>query len=266
MKGAYNRFSYLFAMEASWRLFREPIDRVRAEVLDLPPLTVPYRKLVNQPIPILYGYSTHVLPRPKDWHDHLHLTGYWFLDNDLDWQPPAELVDFLDDGPPPVYIGFGSMSGGDAERLADVSLKALQSAGQRGILLTGWGGLDKSDLPDTVLKLAAAPHQWLFPRMSGVVHHGGAGTVSAGLRAGVPSLAIPFFADQPFWGAQLFKLGVGPAPISRKRLTANRLGYALRRMADHEGMRQRAADIGARIRAEDGVGEAVRLFEHYIGQ
>jgi UDP:flavonoid glycosyltransferase YjiC (YdhE family) len=134
-------------------------------------------------------------------------------------------------------------------------------SGQRAILLSGWGGLRPEDLPDSVLVLDSVPHTWLFPRVAAVVHHGGAGTTAAGLRAGVPTIIIPFFGDQPFWGARIAELGVGPRPVPRKRLTAERLAQAIRDTVASEEMRQRASKLGESIRSEDGVATAVEIIQ-----
>jgi sterol 3beta-glucosyltransferase len=214
-------------------------------------------------IPVLHGHSEAVLPRPDDWPQTAHVTGYWFLDVDVDWTPPAELAAFLGADPPPVYVGFGSMSGRDPERLARTVVEALQIAGLRGIIATGWGGLEAGDLPETIFAIDEAPHAWLFPRMAAVVHHGGAGTTAAGLRAGKPTIVVPFFADQPFWGSRVHGIGAGPKPIPRRRLTAQSLAAAMREATGSQDMIAAASQIGERIRSEDGVANAVSLIERY---
>ncbi|MBN1428004.1 MAG: glycosyltransferase family 1 protein [Anaerolineae bacterium] len=215
--------------------------------------------------PYLFCFSSHVVPRPSDWGEHAHVTGYWFLDHPVDWQPPRDLVDFLDAGPPPVCIGFGSMLDGHPKRVTDTVLDALARSKQRGVLVKGWGGLSQADLPSDVLMVDTVPFDWLFPRVAVAVHHGGAGTTSMALRAGIPSVVVPFGLDQPFWGRRVKSLGVGLGPIPLKRLTAERLSAAITVAATDEQMRVRAADLGARIRAEDGVGNAVRIIEQVIG-
>jgi sterol 3beta-glucosyltransferase len=137
--------------------------------------------------------------------------------------------------------------------------------GQRAILLTGWGGLQKAHLPESIFMIDSVPHDWLFAHVAAVVHHGGAGTTAAGIRAGVPSLLIPFFGDQFFWGQRVAALGIGPAPIGRKQLTVERLAAALQTMATDQAMRQRAAQLGAQIQAEDGVARAVALISATSG-
>lgn len=256
--GAANRLSYVAVQQMLWQSTRVADVQTR-RLLGLRPGSFwgPFGSLARRRVPVLYGFSHHVLPRPADWGEFIQVTGYWFLDVTSDWTPPADLVEFLKAGPPPVYIGFGSMGSRSPEEATRLTLEALRLSGQRGVIASGWGGMSHADLPDTVYMLSAIPHSWLFPQMSAVVHHGGAGTTAAGLRAGVPSIVIPFMADQPYWGHRVAQLGVGPAPIPRKRLSAERLAEAIRWAVSDDGMRQRAADLGARIRAEDGVGQAV---------
>ena len=265
-RGYYNRLTYSLSVQALWKLVRPAGNKVRKEDLNLPPLPPQWfvDQLRRQDKDFLYGYSSSVLPRPTDWIDRNHITGYWFLDRPADWQPPAELVDFLAAGPPPVYVGFGSMNNRNPEEVTEIVLKALAYSRQRGVLLMGWGGLSNADLPDEVFKIDAIPHDWLFPQMAAVVHHGGAGTTAAGLRAGIPSVIIPFFAEQPFWGQRVAELGVGPKPIPRKRLSEERLAAAIHTAVSDEGMRRHARALGERIRAEDGVARAVEVFHRCL--
>jgi sterol 3beta-glucosyltransferase len=261
--GPLNRLSHHVAEQLMWQPLAGMANRWRRQALGLPgQLLGPFNRLHRQ-VPMLYGYSPSVLPRPRDWPPQHHVTGYWFLDRPDDWRPPAALVDFLADGPPPIYVGFGSMAPADAERLTALALDALARADQRAVLLAGWAGLGRAAASDRVLVVDAVPHDWLFPRMAAVVHHGGAGTTAAGLRAGVPAVVVPFFADQPFWGERVWRLGVGARPIQRKALTTARLTAAIRHVVADRPTRDRAAALGERIRAEDGVGTAVALFERY---
>ena len=215
----------------------------------------------GDPIPVLHGYSPAVSPRPRDWPATAHISGYWFLDRLPAWKPPKALQDFLDAGDAPVYVGFGSMSGRDPRRLTVIVVEALQQANLRGILSAGWGGLDADGLPDSILMIDSAPHDWLFPQVSAVVHHGGAGTTAAGLRAGRPTVICPFFGDQGFWGRCVHTLGVGPAPLPQKKLTVDKLAGALRAVVGDEAMRNRAELLGEQIRREYGVSNAVAVIE-----
>ncbi|MFO7631083.1 MAG: glycosyltransferase [Caldilinea sp.] len=264
--GAVNRLSHDLTRQAMWQGIRGADTLMRRDVLDLPalPLSGPFNSERLRHAPTLYGFSPSVIPKPADWGAAVHVTGFWFLDSDAVWTPDAELVDFLEAGPPPVYVGFGSMSNRNPETTASLVLEALAETRQRAVLLSGWGGLRAVQLPDTVFLADAIPHDWLFPRMAAIVHHGGAGTTAAGLRAGVPSIVVPYFGDQPFWGKRIETLGVGPAPIARKQLTARRLAAAIERAVTDQLMRRRAADLGARIRAEDGVAAAVAIISQHL--
>ena len=258
--GWYNRQTYhmvngLMGLSAKKHIkaFREACDLPKQSKFDL--LHTPEGK----DIPVLHAYSEKVIPEPADWPDSAKTTGYWFLDEGEDWQPPAELVTFLQNGPPPVYIGFGSMAGRDPERLARVVVNALEKANLRGIIATGWGGLKPEELPETILQIDHAPHSWLFPRMQAIVHHGGAGTTAAALRAGKPSVVVPFFGDQPFWGKRVHDLGVGSAPIPQKRLEVDELVSALLKVTSDEDIIEAARIVGERIREEDGVKQAIAI-------
>ena len=258
-----NRASYQVARQMMWQAFRSADQAARREVLGLSaaPFFGPFNSACVRGQPILYGYSPSVIPPPADWGADIHVTGYWFLDPAENWTPSPALADFLAAGPPPVYVGFGSMSSRNPEAMAHLILDALARTGQRGIIHAGWGGLQRTDLPDSVQMVDGIPFSWLFPRVAAVVHHGGAGTTSAGLRAGVPSVVVPFFGDQPFWGQRVADLGVGPVLIPRKKLTADRLVQAIQVAVTDPAMLQRAADLGAKIRAEDGVARAVAVVE-----
>jgi UDP:flavonoid glycosyltransferase YjiC (YdhE family) len=258
-----NRLSHRLTQQMIWQMCRAADYRARTEVLQMAPSPFfgSFDALRQPTQPTLYGYSPQVLPRPKDWDASIHVTGYWFLDPPAGWGPPADLLDFLQAGPPPVYIGFGSMPSRKPAETTALVLQALARSGQRGVLSSGWGGLKRDDLPETVFMIGSMPHSWLFPRMAAVVHHGGAGTTAAGLCAGVPSIVTPFFGDQPFWGRRVYALGVGPEPIPRQRLTVERLAEAIRRAVSDADMRSRAARLGERIRAEDGVAQAVAVIE-----
>jgi sterol 3beta-glucosyltransferase len=215
-------------------------------------------------IPVLHGFSRHVVPQPSDWPKTASTTGYWFLDESDGWSPPAELEAFLEAGPPPVYVGFGSMAGRDPRRLTEAVISALQQAGVRGILATGWGGLKAGVLPKAILQIDQIPHAWLFPRMAALVHHGGAGTTAAALRAGRPSVFVPFFGDQHFWGWRVHTLGAGSQPIPQKKLTVEKLATAIEDVTSNPAIRSKAEDLGGKIRSEDGIGNAVKVIERIM--
>jgi sterol 3beta-glucosyltransferase len=263
--GWLNKKTYA-ALGLATASFNGMIKSWRQEIIGLPAESKVVKgfKMYGRPIPTLYCYSPHVVSVPADWDDSAHVTGYWILDEKRDWQPSPDLTAFLEAGAPPVYVGFGSMVAEDPQKMTRTVIEALQQSGQRGIIATGWGGLRDADLPPTIFKLQEAPHDWLFPRMAAVVHHGGAGTVAAGLRAGKPTVICPFIADQPFWGNRIRDLGVGPAPISQKKLTVDNLAAAIHTVATDTGMRDRAAILGEKLCAEDGVGNAVKIIESLL--
>ena len=245
--------------------FRSQMNTWRQERLGLPPVRDLdfLARLARQRVPVLYGFSPTLVPRPADWPSWARLCGFWTLPGDAGWEPDAKLAAFLDDGPPPVYVGFGSMRPRNPARTSAIIVDALRRAGRRGVLAAGWAGLEATG--DDVVVVGEVPHQWLFPRCAAVVHHGGAGTTGTAVSAGVPSFAVPFFADQFFWGARTARLGVGPDPIPVRRLESGRLAAAIRVAAGDPGMRDRAAAAGARLAREDGVGTAAGAITALVG-
>lgn len=219
------------------------------------------RRAVKSGDTLLLGYSETLLRRSRDWPQNVEVTGYWFLDGSADWTPPQSLRRFIDSGSPPVYVGFGSMKLNEPRATLDVVLKAVKNNGARAVVSAGWGGLKAEGLPDFAIGIDAAPHDWLFPRMAAIIHHGGIGTTCAALRAGKPSVVVPFITDQFFWAKRLQSSGVAPAATPHRRLTAEALGAAIGVALSDAGMRKRAADVGALVRAEDGVGRAVAAIE-----
>jgi sterol 3beta-glucosyltransferase len=201
--------------------------------------------------PTFHGFSTVVVPRPADWGPQLEIVGYWWPRRPAGWTPPRELVEFLAAGPPPVFVGFGSMAPGQGGRLAGPVLTGIRRAGVRAVIQAGWAGLEVT-ATDDVLGIAAVPHDWLFPQTAAVVHHSGAGTTAAGLRAGVPAVAVPVLADQPFWARRLHQLGAAPPPVPLSRLTADRLARALREVTTNPRYAARAKALATRLAAEDG--------------
>jgi sterol 3beta-glucosyltransferase len=216
----------------------------------------------GRPLIILYAFSRYVRPIPVDYPPNVHVTGYWFLDRPDDWQPSAALERFIADGPQPIYVGFGSMGfGKGAERRNKAIIDAIQRVGVRAVLATGWSQQVEVDLPDSVLMIDNAPHDWLFPKVSVVVHHGGAGTTGAGLRAGRPSLICPVLGDQPFWGHQVRLLGAGPDPLPQRQITAERLTDRLNRLVCDQTYRDRAEAVARLIETEDGPTRATAILE-----
>ena len=265
--GWYNKLTYTLSVKLAWMQYRSMINPWRKEKLGIESAGGSFNEMAlanGQPTPTIYPYSEHVVPRPADWPENTISPGYWFLDRLDDWQPPADLQAFLDAGPAPVYVGFGSMAGKDPARKAQAAIDALQKSGQRGLIATGWGGLDVDALPETIFKIEAAPHDWLFERVAAVVHHGGAGTTAAGLRAGKPTVICPFMGDQPFWGRRVIELGVGAGPIPQKKLNAENLAEAIQTVTSDKQIQARAAALGEKICAEDGVAKSIEFIESYV--
>ena len=258
---------------AAGRLSLRIIDRLYADAtrdlrarLGLPPATprTVRRRTEAAGRPVLHGFSEVLLPRPADWRTGLDIVGNWWPWHAPDAQLPDLVEDFLAAGPPPVFLGFGSMAGGDGERLSTLAAAALRRAKVRGILQSGWAGLTTRRAPEhtDLLTLGDIPHALLFPRMSAVVHHCGAGTTAAGLRAGVPAVPVPVTADQPFWAARLASLGAATAPIPFADLSAEnavaRLADAVTQAVTSPARRDHATEAARRLATEDGAGEVVK--------
>ena len=262
-----NRLSYPLTQQVCFQAVRGPTNRAlrRNGAYGTFPFAGPFRQARKERTPILAGWSPSVLPQPEEWGDHQRVCGYWYLEDDDVWSPPPELAKFLDAGPPPVCVGFGSMSARNPGSLLRLLARSFKIAGVRGLVLTGWSEAGKPDALGKDLHVTPeAPHGWLFPRVAATVHHGGAGTTAAGLRSGVPAVVVSHFADQPFWGARLAGLGCAPLPIPRKSLTADNLARAVVTATSDGRMRHRAKEIGERIRSENGVGRAVEEFERQV--
>lgn len=245
-----------------WQFIRGPINDMRARQYGSPPLGMagPNRRGGPLEYTTLHAYSPCIVPKPADWGEFHHVTGYWVLPQGAAWHPDPALERFLE-GPKPVYIGFGSMTVASPPDELRMLGEAVKAAGVRAVIGAGWSGIGQADAPENCHVLAEAPHEWLFPRMAGVIHHGGAGTTAAALRAGVPQMVCPFIADQPFWGHRLQMIGVGPAHILHRKLTAEALAKRLGELVGTERYRRRAEEIGLRVRAEHGLKAALQLIE-----
>jgi sterol 3beta-glucosyltransferase len=247
-----NRASHSFVNEILWRAFRRATNAARASVCALPP-----RRHVWKDHPILYGVSPNLVPRPTDWPAHARVCGQWVI-APPEWSPPPALEAFLAAGEAPVYVGFGSMAGFDRQGLLDALVPAL--AGRRTLFYPGWSGLAGSSLPANFFVVGETPHSWLFPRTSMVIHHGGSGTTHSAARAGIPSVVVPFVADQFFWADRLRQLGVAARPVKAGAIRASVLSRSIA-FAETPEARARAAALGARMATEHGLSEAVSAIE-----
>ena len=212
---------------------------------------------------VIYALSPHVIPRPAEWGEEIHMSGFLVNETPSNWTPPADLTRFLEAGEKPVYLGFGSMNGEGMHELISMIRESVRGAGLRAIVDLGWGGDDQSS-SDELYFARYVPHDWLFPRVRGVVHHGGAGTTAAGLRYGKPSLVVPFFGDQYIWANQVHRLNCGPAYLPRKKLSVDRLTASLRDLVDTPGYQESAESVAALLREEHGVITAADLIEKEI--
>jgi sterol 3beta-glucosyltransferase len=245
-----------------WLATRGAFSRAREDFgLGRAGLTPPLRAAVARGETLLLGYSDELLPRSREWPANVETTGWWTLPDGLGWTPPPELARFLAEGGEPIHVGFGSMTFKDRDETFRAVLGALDKTGARAIVAAGWGGLQREDLPASVFALDEAPHDWLFDRVAAIVHHGGAGTTGAVVRAGKPSIVTPFLVDQFAWAHTLYARGIAPEPLPHRKLTADALAAAITTALGDADMRRRAAKIGERVRAEDGVGRAVAVIE-----
>jgi sterol 3beta-glucosyltransferase len=202
-----------------------------------------------------------VIPPSGDWSPHIHVTGWYFFDSVAAYTPPDELQKFLDAGKPPICVSFGSMVNRNGKEIDRIVCDALRQTDNRGIILSGWSHIENTSSKD-FLYLDAVPHDWLLPRCKMIIHHGGAGTTSVALQAGIPNIVVPFAVDQPFWGQRVHAIGAGPAPIPVKKLTVEKLKHAILEV-ETDAYRERAAEIGRKIHSEDGVGAAIKWIEKH---
>ncbi|KAF2833730.1 UDP-Glycosyltransferase/glycogen phosphorylase [Ophiobolus disseminans] len=261
-----NYISYAMIELLAWQGLGDIINRFRAKCLGLDPVSVLWAPgmLHRLRIPHTYCWSPALIAKPADWSSHISISGFYFL-RQPNYSPAPDLKAFLDAGPPPVYIGFGSIVLKDPDAMTELIFEAVKATGQRVLLSKGWGGIGGDDLhvPDNVFMLGNVPHDWLFKHVSCVVHHGGAGTMAAGITAGRPTLVVPFFGDQPFWGAMIARAGAGPDPIPHKQLTADRLADAINFCLKPDSL-ARAKELASKIATERGSDTGAQSFHQYL--
>ena len=261
----YNRMTYRLSEGVAWQLLKGSINRWRASALGLPSISgSDYLKALHESgLRVLNGFSRHVFSRPTDWGSNIFMTGSWHS-QDSSWKASEKLMRFIESGNRPLFIGFGSMPLSNPEETTQLILQALEESGQRAILHKGWGGLGGNSLPDTVFQIDYAAYEWLFPRMAAVIHHGGSGTTAAALRAGVPSLIVPFLFDQFYWGRRVTALGVGPQAIPFRQLTSRRLATQIHRAVEDPALRAQAQQLGKKLQAENGIENATKIIEQFL--
>jgi sterol 3beta-glucosyltransferase len=266
LKFPYNYSSYVLIENAFWLAISPQVNRWRKKTLKLRSTNL--EKMEPSTVPFLYNFSERIVPKAFDWADWIHVTGYWFLDNpDHGWNPPEDLLEFLDKNRknkrPVVYIGFGSIVVEDPQAMTKSIVEAVQRSGVAAILSKGWSDRlqqkqnqnEEENYPPSIYPLKSVPHDWLFPKVNAVVHHGGAGTTAAGLRAGTPTIIKPFFGDQFFWGDRIDNMGIG---FCLKKLSADKLSDYLVKVTTDKKIIEKAALVGENIRSEDGVQNAIQ--------
>ncbi|KAI0626095.1 Glycosyltransferase family 1 protein [Pyrenophora tritici-repentis] len=262
-----NYMSYIMVDILTWQGLGDVINRFRKESLRLDPISAVWAPamLARLKIPFTYCWSPALIPKPRDWSNHISIAGFYFLNLASNYTPDPELAAFLGAGEPPVYIGFGSIVVDDPNAMTKMIFDAVKITGKRALVSKGWGGLGADDLgkPDDVFMLGNCPHDWLFKRVSAVVHHGGAGTTAAGIATGKPTVVIPFFGDQAFWGAMVSRAGAGPDPIPYKELTAEKLAGAINEALKPESLRQ-AQELCEKIKQENGTHKGAQSFHQML--
>jgi sterol 3beta-glucosyltransferase len=222
----------------------------------------PIQQQIQSGMPVINGYSELLFSHSKKWSKNISTTGSWLIETAKDFTPPEALVQFIEKGEPPVYIGFGSMKDVDSfSTTLKMIAEALAITKQRAVVALGWSKLNNDEpIPENIFLLGSIPHSWLFPKMKMVVHHGGAGTTAAGLTAGKPTIIIPHNADQPAWGLRVYELGVGAKSIKKTKLTKDNLATAIL-FASQPEIVVNAVKLGEKLRKEKGVEKAVRILE-----
>lgn len=262
-----NYISYIMVDILTWQGLGDVINRFRKDSLRLDPISIVWAPamLARLKVPFTYCWSPALIPKPKDWSHHISIAGFYFLDLAQNYTPAPDLAAFLDAGEPPVYIGFGSIVVDDPNAMTKMIFEAVKITGRRALVSKGWGGLgaDELGIPDGVFMLGNCPHDWLFKRVSAVVHHGGAGTTAAGIAAGRPTVVVPFFGDQPFWGAMVARAGAGPEPVPYKDLTAEKLAESINKALEPESL-ERAQELCDKIKQENGSQTGAQAFHQML--
>ena len=226
--------------------------------------THPDYRLGKHSIPVIYAISPTLFPRPSEWNDRIYMSGFWFDEEPCRWQAPETLSCFLETGSPVIYIGFGSMNSGNMNRLLTIILRAIRAINVRAVIDLGSTGRRFSSTSKVYFINDYVPHDWLFPRVDAVIHHGGAGTTSTGLRYGKPTLIIPFAGDQPFWGNRVWQSGCGPKPIPRENLSVRKLVSGILDLISRNKYAENARSMAESLNLEHGVRTAADLIEKEI--
>jgi sterol 3beta-glucosyltransferase len=263
----FNKLTHFIFEKVFWSLTKSAIVEFWNNVVQTKmDFTVsPIRQQINSGMPVLNGYSELLFHQPNDWSENIHTTGSWFIEKEPNFTPSTDLVHFIDNGEPPIYIGFGSMKDINTfGKTLEIIIKALEITKQRAVVGLGWSNANyKGILPFNIHLVESVPHTWLFPKMKMLIHHGGAGTTATGLTAGKPTIIIPHNADQPAWGKRVFELGVGSKPIPKAKLTADNLAAAISFSLQPQIIAN-AKQLGQKLSKENGVKMAVEIINAYV--
>ncbi|KAJ6029290.1 CAZyme family GT1 [Penicillium canescens] len=260
-----NFVSYNIVDIMVWEGLGDILNTLRKDTLALQPLgTMSAPSILHRlHVPHSYLWSPSLLPKPPDWADNIDICGFGFLLSETSYTPPKEIATFLKAGPKPIYIGFGSIVVDNPVKLTKIIFEAVQKSGQRALVSKGWGNLGADEVPENILMIGNCPHDWLFRQVSCVIHHGGAGTTAAGLALGRPTIIIPFFGDQQFWGDIVARAGAGPAPIPHKHLNVQNLSDAIQKALERSTL-DRAQAIARKMQEESGVRHGVNSFYRHL--
>mmetsp|Transcript_1883 Transcript_1883/g.5490 ORF Transcript_1883/g.5490 Transcript_1883/m.5490 type:complete len:715 (+) Transcript_1883:126-2270(+) len=266
---ALNKLSYYTTDAIIWAGNADLVNKFRKKI-GLKPIRLMHhgaQMLTMLKVPHTYCWSPALVQKPQDWKDHIDVVGFFFLDESkhTQYQPPDDLREFMEAGPPPIYVGVGSLVVDNPVGFTKIIYEAARKTTSRIILSKGWANLGEGvdNKPGNVLLLGNCPHDWLFPRCSAVVHHGGAGTTAAGLRAACPTTIVPFFGDQPFWGEACCRAGVGPAAIPIDLLTVDKMVAAIRFMQRPE-VKDAVSVLATRMSEEDGLEQGLASFHKQL--
>lgn len=254
---AYNRLTHRIVAQAMWWPWRDVIDDWR-QGKGLPRRG--WRGPSLDVMPVVYGFSERIVPRPSDWPPQHHISGYWRLAGlSAPQQVDDKLAQFVAcKDRPLLYFGFGSPGLPDFRRHRQDIIDTVRTVKARAVLSVPAGeAIDTVAWPAELLPVREVPHGWLFPQVDAVIHHGGAGTTAAVLHAGVPMLVLPRAVDQYFWAGRASLLGIAPAPIPQRQLNGHRLTEAVHTLLTHRSFSDKAKQIRDDLTRENGVVSAV---------
>lgn len=260
-RGRLNFMSYTQMEAVTWLGLADIINRFRKNALGLDPIDPSWGTKIfpHLKIPFTYCWSPALIPKPADWGDHISISGFFFLNKANTYKPDSDLQAFLDAGPPPIYIGFGSIVADDPPKFTKLLFDAVKKAGVRALVSKGWSKIGGDDVPENIFMLGNVPHDWLFQHVSAVVHHGGAGTCAIGLKLACPTVIVPFFGDQFWWAGIVERAGAGPKAVAYKDLTADKLADNITKALQPE-VKAKAQELAKAIEKEDGVKTAAEQF------